>query len=101
LFAVEADIWARVSTDEQDTGNRLADLRAWADRRGLDVAREYILDGASAWTGEHRAQRVEALADARTGRYDVLLVWTLEAMTSVSARHHGPFPPRITTAASL
>ena len=61
-------IWARVSTDDQDTGNQLAELRQWADRRGLEVVAEYVLDGASAWKGEHREQLAQALADARLGQ---------------------------------
>jgi DNA invertase Pin-like site-specific DNA recombinase len=67
-------IWARVSTDDQDSGNQLAELRAWSGRRGLDIAADYALDGASAWKGQHRDQLAEALAGARTDRYDVLLV---------------------------
>ena len=74
-------IWARVSTDEQETGNQLAELRQWADRRGLDVAAEYVVDGASAWKGKHREQLAAALADARLGRYDVLLVWSLDRIS--------------------
>ena len=74
-------IWARVSTDEQETGNQLAELRQWADRRGLEVAAEYVIDGASAWKGEHREQLAVALADARLGRYDVLLVWALDRLS--------------------
>jgi DNA invertase Pin-like site-specific DNA recombinase len=74
-------IWARVSTADQDTGNQLAELRAWADRRGLAVAEEYVIDGASAWKGEHREQLADALAGARTGRYDVLLVWALDRLS--------------------
>jgi putative DNA-invertase from lambdoid prophage Rac len=74
-------IWARVSTDDQDTGNQLAELRAWAGRRGLDIAAEYVLDGSSAWKGQHRDQLAEALAGARTGRYDVVLVWALDRLS--------------------
>jgi DNA invertase Pin-like site-specific DNA recombinase len=44
-------------------------------RRGLAVAAEYVIDGASAWKGERREQLAAALADARLGKYDVLLVW--------------------------
>ena len=73
-------IWARVSTDEQETGNQLAELRHWAARRGLDVAAEYVIDGASAWKGEHREQVAAALADARLGKFDVLLVWALDRL---------------------
>ena len=74
-------LWARVSTDDQDTGYQLAELRAWAGRRGLDIAAEYVLDGASAWKGQHCDQLAHALADARTGRYDVLLVWALDRLS--------------------
>src|SRR6516225_5705784 len=73
-------IWARVSTDEQESGNQLAVLRAEAARRDLDVAAEYVLEGLSAWTGAHRAQLRQALDDARAGRYDVLLVWALDRL---------------------
>jgi DNA invertase Pin-like site-specific DNA recombinase len=73
-------IWARVSTDEQETGNQLAELRHWAARRGLEVAAEYVIDGASAWKGEHREQLAAALADARLGKFDVLLVWALDRL---------------------
>jgi WD40 repeat protein len=84
-------IWARVSTDEQESGNQLDELRTWAARRSLDVAAEYIIDGATAgadktarlWgpaTGEHlrtltrrtgwvrRADWVRGLAFSPDGR---------------------------------
>jgi putative DNA-invertase from lambdoid prophage Rac len=74
-------LWARVSKDEQESGNQLGELRAEAVRRGLDVAAEYVLDGASAWKGEHRALLRQALDDARAGGYDVLLVWALDRLS--------------------
>jgi hypothetical protein len=70
------------SPPPQDTGNQLAELRAWAARRGLDIAAEYVLDGASAWKGKHRDLLARALADARTGGYDVILTWQWEAQAS-------------------
>ena len=73
-------LWARVSTDEQESGNQLAVLRAEAARRGLDVAAVYVLDGLSAWTGAHREQLRQALDDARAGRFEVLLVWALDRL---------------------
>src|SRR6516225_1396415 len=73
-------LWARVSTDQQESGNQLAALRAEAARRGLEVAAEYVLDGLSAWTGAHRDQLLRALDDARAGRYEVLLVWALDRL---------------------
>jgi putative DNA-invertase from lambdoid prophage Rac len=74
-------LWARVSRDEQESGNQLGELRAEAARRGLDVTAEYVLDGASAWKGEHRELLRQALGDARAGRYEVLLVWALDRLS--------------------
>jgi putative DNA-invertase from lambdoid prophage Rac len=73
-------IWARVSKDEQESGNQLGQLRAEAARRGLEVAAEYVLDGLSAWTGAHREQLRRALDDAWAGRYEVLFVWALDRL---------------------
>ena len=73
-------IWARVSTGDQETANQLAALRAEADRRGLEVAAEYVLEGVSAWTGAHREQLRQALDDARAGRFEVLLVWARDRL---------------------
>jgi len=73
-------IWARVSKDEQESGNQLGQLRAEAARRGLEVTAEYVLDGLSAWTGAHREQLRQALDDARAGRYEILLVWALDRL---------------------
>ncbi len=39
-----------------------------------------MLDGLLAWTGAHREQLRQALDDARTGRYEVLLVWALDRL---------------------
>jgi DNA invertase Pin-like site-specific DNA recombinase len=90
-MASRCAIWARVSTDEQESANQLAELRQWAARRGLEVAAEYVLDGASAWKGEHREQLGQALADARLGHYDVLLCWALDRLigATVSGRRPG------------
>jgi putative DNA-invertase from lambdoid prophage Rac len=74
-------IWARVSKDEQESGNQLAELREYAGRHGLGIVTEYVADGASAWTGAHREQLRQALDDARLGRYDVLLVWALDRLS--------------------
>jgi DNA invertase Pin-like site-specific DNA recombinase len=73
-------IWARVSTDDQESSNQLSELRQWAARRGLEIAAEYVVDGASAWKGEHHDRLVAVLTDARLGRYDVLLVWALDRL---------------------
>jgi DNA invertase Pin-like site-specific DNA recombinase len=47
----------------------------------MEITTEYVLDGASAWKGEHREHLRQALDDARAGRYDVLLVWALDRLS--------------------
>ena len=77
---MNAAIWCRVSTDEQNTLNQLAALRSWADRRGLTVVNEYRVE-ESAWKGKHRAALGTALEDARLAKYEVLLVWALDRLS--------------------
>jgi putative DNA-invertase from lambdoid prophage Rac len=74
-------IWARVSTDEQDTRNQVAELRQWAEHRGLEISAEYILEGTSAWNGKHREQLRLALDEGRAGKFEVLLVWALDRLS--------------------
>jgi len=35
-------IWCRVSKTEQETANQLDELRQWAQRKGFEIAREYV-----------------------------------------------------------
>jgi DNA invertase Pin-like site-specific DNA recombinase len=44
----QSAIWARVSTDEQEPGSQLAELRQWAGRRGREIATKYVIDGGRA-----------------------------------------------------
>jgi DNA invertase Pin-like site-specific DNA recombinase len=48
---------------------------------GFDVVAEYVLDGASAWKSEHWQVLSQALADARIGKYDVLLCRALDRVS--------------------
>lgn len=77
---VRCAVWARVSTDEQENANQLGELRAWAGRKGFEITAEYVLD-ASAWTGKQHPQLNAALADARTGKFEILLVWALDRVS--------------------
>jgi DNA invertase Pin-like site-specific DNA recombinase len=45
-MASQRAIWARVSTDEQESGNQVPELRQWAARCGREIAAEYVVDGA-------------------------------------------------------
>ena len=64
----KAAIWLRVSDPGQHTENQLPDLRAWAERRSLEVARVYQVQ-ESAWRGAHQKQLMQVYRDARTGNF--------------------------------
>jgi putative DNA-invertase from lambdoid prophage Rac len=81
-------IWARVSTTEQHAGNQLDVLRAWAAKRGLVIAAEFITED-SAWASgkgngkgaEFDKKRAELLAGAHRGDYSVVLVWAIDRLS--------------------
>ena len=85
---MKAAIWARVSTDDQNTGNQLDQLRAWADRRGLEVVEEFVTED-SAWAAnpgngkgaEFDRQRNALINGARLGHYQVVLIWALDRLS--------------------
>jgi DNA invertase Pin-like site-specific DNA recombinase len=77
---LKAAVWSRVSTGEQSTENQVQALRDWAKNRGLEVVKVYSLE-ESAWNGRHRDKLNEALQDARTGVFSVLLVWSLDRLS--------------------
>lgn len=75
-------IWCRVSKTEQETANQHEELLRWAQRKGLPVSREYVFEvSASKGKAEHREMLGRALADARLGHFDVLLVWALDRVS--------------------
>ena len=75
-------IWCRVSKTEQETANQLDELRQWAQRKGFEVTREYVFEvSASSGSARHREMLGQALADARLGRFEVMLVWALDRVS--------------------
>ncbi len=80
MAAIKAAILCRVSDPGQHTDNQLADLTAWAVRRGFEVAATYEFQ-ESAWKGAHQKQLSKVYTDARTGKFQVLLVWALDRLS--------------------
>jgi DNA invertase Pin-like site-specific DNA recombinase len=74
-----AVIYARVSTQDQDPGMQLAELRRYADRRDFSVEAEYVDQVTGDVKRTRRAPQYEALMrDARARRFDVVLVWKFD-----------------------
>jgi DNA invertase Pin-like site-specific DNA recombinase len=74
----------RVSTVDQHPETQLHDLRGLAAQRGLQIVNEYSdkISGAKA----KRPGLDQLLADARRGKFDVVMVWAFDRMAR-SVRH--------------
>ncbi len=77
---VNVGLLARVSDPGQHNDNQLPDLLAWAERRGFEVVVTYQFQ-ESAWKGAHQKQLTQVYQDARTGKFQVLLVWALDRLS--------------------
>ena len=79
-----AALYLRVSTLDQHPESQLHDLRALAAQRGLEIVEEYTdrMSGARA----RRPGLDQMLADARRGRFDIVLVWAFDRLAR-SVRH--------------
>ncbi len=74
-----AALYVRVSTKDQTTATQEGDLRRWADRLGLEVARVYA-DTASGARSD-RSALAAVLAGAHRREFDVLLIWSLDRLS--------------------
>jgi DNA invertase Pin-like site-specific DNA recombinase len=75
-----AAIYARVSTDDkgQTPDNQLLQLRAWCERMGYLVVREYVEHENGGKGIEYRKQLAAMFAGAARREFDLLLVWSLD-----------------------
>ena len=79
-----AAVYVRVSTVDQNLETQLLDLRQMASQRGLEIVQEYSdrISGTKA-----RRPGLDALmAEARRGKFDVVLVWASDRIAR-STRH--------------
>jgi DNA invertase Pin-like site-specific DNA recombinase len=77
-------LYLRVSTLDQHPETQLYDLRQLAAQRGLEIVREYTdqISGVKA----KRPGLAQLLADARRGKFDVVMVWAFDRLAR-SVRH--------------
>jgi len=76
---MKAAIYARVSTDRQESLNQIAELREYATRQGWEILREYVDEDVR---GKDRKPQLEALLlDAHQRRFDVAIFWALDRLT--------------------
>jgi DNA invertase Pin-like site-specific DNA recombinase len=79
-----AALYLRVSTVDQHPESQLYDLRQLAAQRGYEIVHEYTdrISGAKA----KRPSLDQLMADARRGRFDIVLVWACDRLAR-SVRH--------------
>jgi DNA invertase Pin-like site-specific DNA recombinase len=68
-------LYLRVSTLDQHPETQVLDLRQLAAQRGFEIVQEYT-DKISG-TKAKRPGLDQLMADARRGRFDIVLVWPL------------------------
>ena len=69
-------IYSRISTDKQDNGNQLTQLRAFASTQDWKIKREYV-DVASGKSGDR--EQFKALFTAASRReFELVLFWSLD-----------------------
>jgi DNA invertase Pin-like site-specific DNA recombinase len=79
-----AALYMRVSTVDQHPETQLLDLRQMAVQRGYEIVHEYV-DRISG-TKARRPGLDQMMADARRGRFDVVMVWACDRIAR-STRH--------------
>jgi DNA invertase Pin-like site-specific DNA recombinase len=78
-------IYVRVSTDKQDNGNQLEQLREFAAKQGWVVAVEYA-DSATGSGGKTRPQFEAMMLAASQRQFDLLLFWKLDRLSREGVR---------------
>ncbi|MEE4379461.1 MAG: recombinase family protein [Candidatus Competibacteraceae bacterium] len=69
-------IYARVSKDDQDALNQMAELRGYCEKQGWPIFAEYI-DEQSGGT-EKRSRFQQMFEDANKRKFDLVLFWALD-----------------------
>src|SRR2546426_8221427 len=81
---MKAAIYARVSTDRQESMNQIAELREYAARQGWEIVREYVDEDVR---GKDRKPQLEALLEAaHQRRFDVAVFWALDRLTRAGVK---------------
>lgn len=75
-------IYSRVSTDKQDAGNQLVQLRDFASKQGWGIVEEFVDQAVSgSKAGASRPAFARMMTDASQRRFDLLLFWSLDRLS--------------------
>jgi len=73
-------IYLRVSTKDQSVDNQLPQLERWVANRGHELMEVYS-ENESAWKSGHQRELARLMRDARRGRFNVVLTWSLDRLS--------------------
>lgn len=81
-MTIKAALWYRVSTGHQDSANQVPDVERFVSHRGYEVAETYTISDSAFKNGtggaEYQATLKRALADAHAGKFQVLVIWSID-----------------------
>ena len=78
-------VYARVSTDKQETANQLLQLREFAGKQGWEIVAEYV-DTVSGSGKLKRSQFDKMMLAASQKQFDLLLFWKLDRLSREGVR---------------
>jgi putative DNA-invertase from lambdoid prophage Rac len=73
-------VYLRVSTKEQSVGNQLPALERWVADRGHQLVAVYS-ENESAWVSGHQRELARLVQDAKRGRFNFVLTWSLDRLS--------------------
>ena len=73
-------VYLRVSTKEQSVGNQLPALERWVADRGHQLVAVYS-ENESAWMSGHQRELARLIQDAKRGRFNFVLTWSLDRLS--------------------
>ena len=78
-WSMDIAIYSRVSTDQQDNQNQIDQLRAFAQKQGWNIAREFV-DVGSGGNGD-RLEFKALFSAASRHEFDMVLFWSLDRLS--------------------
>jgi DNA invertase Pin-like site-specific DNA recombinase len=75
---LKAAIYARCSTNEQNVGMQLSELRELCQHRNWNIAAEFVDRGISGAEEHSRPELNRLMAEAHRGRFSVVVVWKFD-----------------------
>lgn len=81
---MNAVIYSRVSTDNQDNQNQVETLTRWAKDRGFNIVEVYQ-ETDTAWKAGHQGELKRLLDGAYKAKFQYVLVWALDRLSREGA----------------